>query len=162
MYLSRYSMIGVAQLSVVAVATMLASSASAQMRIVGARELSGTKFVVDTNQTTTKVKTKVTVKAGTQTLLASYALINEGTCTYDGEGAWTLLTKPKNGTTATGTVTGHLADGKCPKKKFKFAAIAYTSTTAGAKSDKFVGQWSDTYQGTTYAVNDTFLITITP
>ncbi len=110
----------------------------------------------------TNVKTSAKVPAGTETYIAGYVLVNESTCTFDGPGKWTVKKAPTNGTITTGTETATLDDGSCPVVDFTFATISYTSTVAGAKSDKLVADWNQAYEGVNYVVVDTFRLKIKP
>jgi hypothetical protein len=85
----------------------------------------------------------ITVIPATQTFVDAWVEYNVDTCEEISAGAWTVNTAPKNGTTATGTVTGTLANGDCPGVTFTFAAIYYTWTSTDEKvdTDHFKATW---------------------
>ncbi len=79
-----------------------------------------------------------------QTFIDAWVEYNVDTCTEISAGSWTVTTAPKNGTTATATVTGTLGNGDCPGVTFTFAAIYYTWTSKNPKvdTDTFAATWT--------------------
>jgi hypothetical protein len=108
--------------------------------------------------------TTVPVNAVAKTKTPMYGWVvytnnGSGKCAVATEGAWTVTTKPTNGTTSTGLLLGPPPSG-CTNK-LKYNIIFYTSKINKGK-DKVGANWKASYQGHNYLEKYNFVISITP
>lgn len=125
-------------------ASMLAADANEQNRSAGPRKSGRIATAPYSGAPLATETLDYTVLPQVQIFVDAWVEYNPTTCAEISAGSWAVGTAPKRGVTATGTVTGTLADGDCPGDTFTFAAIYYTwtSTTAKGTSDAFAATWT--------------------
>lgn len=101
----------------------------------------------------------VNVTANQKTGLEAWVVYNTETCKVADEGAWTVTTKPKDGSFSTGVYKAPPACGT--QKSWKYNAIYYTWTAKKGTKDGGAANWSADYENVQYYEGYKFIFHLT-